>query len=130
MDLKDVKIDFYMPKNIHIVAKRYIKTVIEMLMENNLIENVDGAAITMLAVNYSTFIRASEQLSEEGYTIETDKGTIANPLIKIAKDAQVTAMTILKEFGLTAKSRTKLPIGNTEDDSPIAQFINSQKEVR
>jgi P27 family predicted phage terminase small subunit len=120
-------LDFHTPKNMHPTASRFIKTILHVLKQNNLLENVDGAAITMLAVNYSTFIKASEQLEEEGLTVFSEtKGVIANPLIKIAKDAQVTAMTLLKEFGLTARSRTKLQV-TTEDDSPLANFI---KEVR
>jgi phage terminase small subunit len=59
---------------------------------------------------------------------------LPNPLIKIAKDSQVAAMVILKEFGLTAKARTKLPQLTTEtEDSPLDAFLKAQlgaKETR
>ncbi|MCM1439611.1 MAG: phage terminase small subunit P27 family [Roseburia sp.] len=98
-------------------------------------EQVDTAALTMLARNYSVFIKASKQLEKDGLTVTSDRGNIAaHPAIKIANDAQTKAMKVMTEFGLTAKARTKLPKleANTGTDSPFESFMKNskKKEVR
>lgn len=106
-----------------------------MLESNGVMEDVDTAALTMLARNYSMFIKASKQLEKDGLTVVSDRGNLSpHPAIKIAKDAQTQAMKVMVEFGLTAKARTKLPKldANTGTESPLEAFIksNKKKEVR
>lgn len=125
---------FKIPNDIEAEAKKYIADVCDMLESNGVMENVDTAALTMLARNYSMFIKASKQLETDGLTVVSDRGNISpHPAIKIAKDAQIQAMKVMAEFGLTAKARTKLPkldASNTTE-SPLEAFVkNSKKEVR
>ena len=128
---------FIIPVDIEDEAKTYIQDVLKMLEENGVMEDVDTAALTMLARNYSMFIKASKQLEKDGLTVVSDRGNLSpHPAIKIAKDAQTQAMKVMAEFGLTAKARTKLPKldANTGTESPLEAFIKSnkkkEKEVR
>ena len=128
---------FIIPVDIEDEAKTYIQDVLKMLEENGVMEDVDTAALTMLARNYSMFIKASKQLEKDGLTVVLDRGNLSpHPAIKIAKDAQTQAMKVMAEFGLTAKARTKLPKldANTGTESPLEAFIKSnkkkEKEVR
>lgn len=126
---------FIIPVDIEDEAKTYIQDVLKMLEENGVMEDVDTAALTMLARNYSMFIKASKQLEKDGLTVVSDRGNLSpHPAIKIAKDAQTQAMKVMVEFGLTAKARTKLPKleANTGTESPLEAFIksNKKKEVR
>ncbi len=130
-----MKTKFIIPADIEDEAKNYIQDVLEMLESNGVMEDVDTAALTMLARNYSMFIKASKQLEKDGLTVVSDRGNLSpHPAIKIAKDAQTQAMKVMAEFGLTAKARTKLPKleANTATDSPLEAFIksNKKKEVR
>ena len=127
-----MKANYKIPDEIEDEAKEYMNNVIDMLESNGVMENVDSAALTMLARNYSMFIKASKQLEEEGLTVTSDRGNIAaHPAIKIANDAQTKAMKIMLEFGLTAKARTKLPKLEAADNSPLEEFVKSAKlEVR
>lgn len=130
-----MKTKFIIPADIEDEAKNYIQDVLEMLESNGVMEDVDTAALTMLARNYSMFIKASKQLEKDGLTVVSDRGNLSpHPAIKIAKDAQTQAMKVMAEFGLTAKARTKLPKldANTATDSPLEAFIksNKNKEVR
>ena len=103
-------IDYKAPSDVCKEAKEYMKTVLARLEESGVLENVDVAALDMLARNYSMFINASKQVEREGATIENRQGNIVkHPAVTIAKDAQIQAVKIMQEFGLTAKSRTKLP---------------------
>ena len=124
---------FKIPTDIEKEAKDYMKDVILMLADNSLMKDVDNAALTMLARNYSMFIKASKQLEKDGLTVVSDRGNIApHPAIKIAKDAQIQAMKVMEKFGLTAKDRTKIAKLNSGDKelSPLEQFVKNSKEVR
>lgn len=124
---------YVIPKDIEKDADLYIKDVLSELEERGILEEVDSAALTMLARNYSMFIKASKQLEKDGLTVLSDRGNVApHPLIKVAKDAQTQAMKVMLEFGLTAKARTKLPKKENEGDeaSPFEQFIKQGKETR
>ena len=124
--------NYTIPKDIESDAMDYMKNVLDELDKRGIIEDVDSAALTMLARNYSMFIKASKQLEKDGLTIESDRGNMApHPAIKIAKDAQTQAMKVMAEFGLTAKARTKLPkMEKEEEDTPFEVFIKSGKETR
>lgn len=125
--------NFKIPTDIEKEAKDYMKDVILMLEDSSLMKNVDNAALTMLARNYSMFIKASKQLEKDGLTVVSDRGNIApHPAIKIAKDAQIQAMKVMEKFGLTAKDRTKIAKLNSGDKelSPLEQFVKNSKEVR
>lgn len=81
--------NFKIPTDIEKEAKNYMTNVVNMLEDNGLMQDVDNAALTMLARNYSMFIKASKQLEKDGLTVVSDRGNIApHPAIKIAKDAQ------------------------------------------
>lgn len=125
--------NFKIPKDIEKEAKEYMTNVIKMLEENGVMKDVDTAALTMLARNYSMFIKASKQLELEGLTVTSDRGNIApHPAIKIAKDAQTQAMRVMEKFGLTAKDRTKIAklSDSSKELSPLEQFVKDSKEVR
>ncbi len=124
---------FTVPDDIQEEAKSYMQNVCDVLEAKGVMENVDTAALNMLARNYSMFIQATKQIEAEGITITTERGNIAaHPAIKIAKDAQTSAVKIMLEFGLTAKARTKLSkMATPDEDSPLEAFVkNSKTEVR
>ena len=127
-------INFKIPSDIEDEAKEYITEVCNMLDKNGVMENVDTAALTMLARNYSMYIKANKQLEQDGLTVVSDRGNLSpHPAIKISNDAQTKAMKVMEEFGLTAKARTKLPKleANTTPDNPLIDFVKSaKKEVR
>lgn len=125
--------NYKIPSDICKEAKDYMKDVLQRLDESGVLENVDTAALDMLARNYSMFIAASKQIEREGATITNVQGNIVkHPAVTIAKDAQVQAVKIMQEFGLTAKARTRLPKldKKEEEDSPLEQFVKTAKEVR
>lgn len=125
--------NFKIPTDIEKEAKEYMKNVVQMLDESGVMQDVDNAALTMLARNYSMFIKASKQLEKDGLTVVSDRGNIApHPAIKIAKDAQIQAMKVMEKFGLTAKDRTKIAklSDNSKELSPLEQFVKDSKEVR
>ena len=108
---------FKVPDNIEPEAKAYIKDVLAMLQSNGIIEDVDDAAIKMLAYNYSTFIKASKIVEEEGLTITSDRGNIAeHPAVKIGRDAQTSG---------AEKRRIKDNIQSNNDETPTIIYFTS-----
>jgi P27 family predicted phage terminase small subunit len=122
------KYSFIPPKGLHPKAEDYIKKVVEYLDSNNQIDEVDDAALTMLAINYSLFLNAVEDINENGLTIQMGSRVVSNPSVKNAKECQVQAFKLLEKFGLTALDRKKLFKGDeTDEDSPLIQFIKDSK---
>lgn len=124
--------DYKAPSDVCKEAKEYMKTVISKLEETRVLEDVDIAALDMLARNYSMFINASKQIEKEGTTFINTQGNVTkHPAVTIAKEAQVQAVKIMQEFGLTAKSRSKLPkLEKKEEDSPLETFVKKAKELK
>lgn len=124
--------DYKAPSDVCKEAKEYMKTVISKLEETRVLEDVDIAALDMLARNYSMFINASKQIEKEGTTFINTQGNVTkHPAVTIAKEAQVQAVKIMQEFGLTAKSRSKLPkLDKKEEDSPLETFVKKAKELK
>lgn len=119
--------DYKIPENLCDEARSYMEYVVKQLEDAKLLANVDQAALNMLARQYNIFIRANELLDEENYVYTNSQGNYApNPLLQIIKNSQQACFTIMKDFGLTAKSRTKLPSMIDEEDSPLEQFVKSQ----
>lgn len=122
--------NFVISENLAPEAKAYMEDVLQMLDEKGMLEEVDGAALSFLAQNYSTFIKANKVIEENGLTFTSDRGNVAeHPAVKIARDAQTQAMKVMAEFGLTAKSRSKLKqIEDVEDEeSPLESFIKGNQ---
>ena len=124
--------DYKAPSDVCKEAKEYMKTVISKLEETRVLEDVDIDALDMLARNYSMFINASKQIEKEGTTFINTQGNVTkHPAVTIAKEAQVQAVKIMQEFGLTAKSRSKLPkLEKKEEDSPLESFVKKAKEIK
>lgn len=101
--------------------------VVQALQDNGQLENIDTAAIDMLAVNLNIIYTASNLIETDGVISTNDKGqSVPHPAIKILNDAQRKAMEIMKDYGLTALARKKLNKGVTEqeEESPLMQFFN------
>ena len=96
------------------------------------LESIDYGALTMLEYNYEQFIRQSDILKDEDLVITNRQGNlVSNPRVKIVKDAQIQCLSILKEFGLTLKSRTSVKAKTKEtEESPLEEFIKGKKETR
>lgn len=119
-------------ENIDDKTKAFMESIIAQVEG---IENVDMGALKMLEFNYDTFIKQSELLAEEDMVILNVQGNLAtNPRVKIVRDAQTQCLAILKEFGLTLKSRSTVKaVAKDSEDNPLEVFIkqkSTKKETR
>ena len=123
-----MKLNYKVPESVCGKARDFIKSVVKTLKESEVVESIDTAALDMLARSYSMYIKASDELENQTLTLENRQGNrVINPLVKIIKDSQTSCMQIMTEFGLTAKSRKKLPKLDRSgtETSPLDEFVNS-----
>ena len=127
-----MKSKFKIPGGLEPEAASFMRKVVAYLTNNNQLEDVDEGALTMLARDYSLYIKASKDIDQNGLISKGSRGNdIPNPSIKIANDSQIQALKIMEKFGLTAKDRAKMSISTDDDEeSPLMQFINGDKETR
>lgn len=116
-----------LPSNLEEETTEYINSVLEYLKKNDKFNVIDSGALYMLADSYNTYIKASKQLATEGLTVTSDRGNVAqHPVYGIMKHSIATAMDILRDFGLTLKSRGKLNIISDEaEETPLEQFLKA-----
>ena len=119
------KIDPLLDKQV----KDYMSVVIKKLeADGSRIDESWNAPLYLMAENYNTVIECNKLLKVEGLTT-TDRfgGTVANPIIKIKNDAQIQMTKLLVEFLLTKKQSLKVSPDQSEDDSPLMQFVSKNK---
>lgn len=106
-------------------AKEYIWEVLKELNKQSNLKKLDVAAIHMLAISYSQFIKSSKEVADTGVTVNNYRGEkVKHPSVNIAKDSAMQAMRIMVEYGLTLKSRESMSATKKDDaeDSPLAKF--------
>ena len=84
-------------------------------------------ALIMLAQNISVFLQASEAIATFGLVTEYEGKKRPAVYLKIAIDAQIQALKLLQEFGLTPKAK-KLLDGVGDNESPLAKFLNAKAD--
>ena len=123
-----MKIKYTPPEYLHDDAKKYIKEVIKSLNDKAASEKIDLGALHMLAINYDTFLRASEKIARDGLVVEGLHGAVKHPLIKVATDAQIQAMKVMTEFGLTVKSRNNIKsVQPEEKETAFEKFVKGKQ---
>lgn len=129
MPKKNYKMNYKIPSNIEPRAKDYMKKVIDYLEKADKLNDVDTAGLNMLAYNYNIFLKAQEDIEQNGLIATGSRGnTIPNPSIKIELDAQVQCLKIMEKYFLTPKDRQKMKNDIETNESPLMEFIKKDKE--
>lgn len=110
-----------LPSNLLPETVEYIKKVNDTLSENK--KEVDDAALTMLAIDYDIIMRSYKEMTDNNVQILASSG-YANQYLGVIQRFQNVTIRIMKEFGLTVKSRDGIKLFSQEDDDedPLANF--------
>ena len=110
-----------LPDNLLPETIEYIKKINDTLQENK--KEVDNAALTMLAIDYDIIMRSYNEMTENNEQILASSG-YANQYLGVITRFQSVAIRIMREFGLTVKSRDAIKSFQQEDDEedPLANF--------
>lgn len=103
---------------------KYVTKVVKALKSNGLYEEQDKLILDELAANYQILLEAYKQLQENGLTSKDRYGnTISSPYIAIKKNAEDVITKIIRDLGLSAKSRKALK-SDTDDDFDLESLLN------
>lgn len=87
----------------------------------------DGVALELFCEAYADWLTARETVQEEGATYEgqTQFGTIirAHPAVAQRADAHRRLESMLREFGLTPASRSKVEREHGEEADPVERYF-------
>jgi len=120
-----------LPSNAKDYTRDFITIAVDKLLDLNVLDDSDIGAIRMLSVNYEMYVQASNELIKFGPLIEGKHGDITvNPANKLVKDYGAQIFVLLKEFGLTVKSRDLIGSMNpdVEETNPIKLLLERQSE--
>jgi P27 family predicted phage terminase small subunit len=97
----------------------------------NLNKELDSSSLFILCNEYDTYMEASAKVKEQGIQVSipvlnrhgeyAGEKLIANPLLKVVKDAFANYSLMAKEFGLSPKSRNNTKI-NIQTSNPFNEF--------
>lgn len=115
---------FAMHKNISKDTAKFMNSVIAELKAKQTIEDIDSGALHMLMTSYEMYLQATERLLDEG-PLSTNKygDIIPHPAQTIATKNYNQVLAIMKEYGLTVKSRTNMKIQKEDEPSALDQFL-------
>lgn len=113
------------------IAKQCWQDLGKILLDAGLITPADTIAFSMLCVNWSRFVRNEILCQETGETFESE--TSAYPIhsteLNISRAAQAMLQKMLKEFGLSPKSRSDMKIGKIDKGADLVKFLTTKGEV-
>lgn len=124
----DTEFIFPIPDNVSIETATFMKAIISELTAKQKIDVIDSGALNMLMTSYEMYLQATERLLREGPITLTRFGdNIPNPAQTIASKNYNQVLSIMKEYGLTIKSRSKLKESvKDEKKSELEKFLLSK----
>lgn len=97
------------PEHLDAEARKNWERLAPLLMTMGVLTQVDGMALGELCSAYSTLAGAQNQLNKVGILYKDDGGKIRpNPLLKVIAQQTAIVQSLMREFGLTPSSRTRI----------------------
>ena len=115
------------PKFLSKFGKKIYRTQGEVLLKLGVLNEINIGSFAMLCSEISKYIELTMDLSNEGYTTVTLKGTFINPKAKLASDAYKNAKTLSVEFGMTPASfaRIAAQFSKKKEESQMDKYLNA-----
>ena len=113
------------------VAQEEWNRIAPIITRSNIFTDADTAALTAYCENFSTFVKATEEIERDGLYTSTQTGVTTHPAVRIQNQASTAMLKFLVEFGLTPASRSRVTVENrsSEDDS-FANFVKDREKRR
>lgn len=125
--------EFHIPTQICLEAKQFMKQLLRHLADNYIaITGLDHAGLILISWSYHNYIVATRLIEDEGMILREVNArntaiTKSHPAIKVQYDSNAQLQQLLKEYGMTPKSRGVVDgkQGRLFDDdinSPLGKF--------
>lgn len=118
-----------LPSKLKSLTLEFVEKIIDTFETEKKLNQLDSLSLYLLAENLDQYFQCSEEIKKSGLTVITDRGNSSlSPYVQLQKSLMKDIMGILKEFGLTLNSRSKLKVLNNaiENDSPLMQLLKDE----
>src|SRR3954453_11760521 len=119
------------PDHLDDVARKEWDRLTSILVAMKVLTEADYIALANLCQAYSTLVNAQKQMNKTGILYKSKSGYIQqSPLLGIIHTQTTIVNNLLREFGLTPSSRTRVAIAEPEKKS-VNRFaaLNTDYEV-
>ena len=107
------------PDHLDDIAKKEWHRICPLLLAMKVLTEADYIALGTLCQAYGTLIDAQRRMNKSGILYKTASGYIQpSPLLGIIRAQQQIISLLLREFGLTPSSRTRVAIVDTTPKRP------------
>lgn len=121
------KLKIKVPDTFSEATKRFMKTVVKELNEREELNPMMEGVLMMLMNCYESFIDASTQVRQEGTTTTNIKDeVVTHPAVGVQLKSNQQVLALMKELGLTIKSRRVLE--NAKDDTSLLSLFTDNYE--
>lgn len=104
----------------------YKRKVLKMLKDMNLLEGADESSLQLLWDTYEMYLMCREDIKNDGISQVGAHGKTVHPSATLMLRCTTTMMNIMKDFGVSPKSRQIMFGGVIEDEnSPLNEFLKS-----
>jgi P27 family predicted phage terminase small subunit len=113
-------------------ASEFWEVHLPLLVKNRMITEVDMTAFAAACLAYEAWIQAEGKVKTEGEVVKTGNGyLVLSPWSTIASSRRKEFIDLLREFGLTPSSRTRIKVqiippgahdGRRSDDQGFFEF--------
>lgn len=113
-------------------TQAFMKGIIEKLEGESAIEVCDYPALHMLELSYDNYLKASAMLIGDGPVTKDKHGhVIVHPAVNVVSKTWGQVVTLMKEFGLTVKSRERISAltGDVDEDNELGNFDRDEGEA-
>lgn len=108
-------------------VRTYMHKVVDFLERSGVVEAVDVGVLELLEDALATRSKCIKTINKEGLTVRDRYGCPkVHPLVGVKEKAHASAMTALRELGLTVRSRKDLPDLQeaTKDKSAVEEYFD------
>ncbi len=117
------------PRHLSNEARREWRRVTKELLDKNLLQVVDRAALAAYCQSWAHWVQAEEEMAKPDFSMMevTDKGyQYVSPWLNVANQALKQMKAFLTEFGLTPASRTRIQIAEPTEHDDYAEYLRSR----
>jgi P27 family predicted phage terminase small subunit len=111
------------PKHLSELEKDEWRRMVKLLRKRRMITRVDGDALALYVQSYCKYNRAKLEVGITGYTTITATGLKLSPWARIMDTAWEQMRRVLKDFGMTPSSRTKVVAAEKQTANPYEQYL-------
>lgn len=118
------KLRFKISPDVSDETRVFMRVVLQRL--DGTAEPCDQGSLRMLMVAYDMYVRASDTLLREGAMIEDKHGDRkVNPAVSLTKSYWGQVVTLMREMGLTIRSRERIKAmaPAVDDDDELMRFV-------